>query len=158
MTHALEAPNSIYREGEPVGKSTAQIGRTSSGELTSDDAEVHEKWSQALASAYDMILSSHNSCQASTGPRFGVVTIPVVVVPDQMLWAIDYRADGSPTSPPFQVNEVEFFVDHFPWKEHQQFSYLITHLHFVTFTGLSSLVDRILVNSQVWKQLRPQEL
>jgi hypothetical protein len=84
-TKTMSAPDSIYAQGAPVGKSTAQLGRTAGGDLTADDSEVHEKWSQALASAYDMIAASHDSCQAFAGPRFGVVTIPVVVVPDRRL-------------------------------------------------------------------------
>jgi hypothetical protein len=157
-TITMSSPTSIYQVGEMVGKSTVQIGRAQSGDLHGDDSEVHEKWSQALASAHDMVVEAHHSCHTYSGPRFAVMTVPVVVVPDGMLWTADYKADGSAAGPPAPADEVTYFVDHDASQPAQYVSYMITHLHFVTLKGLLSLVDRLSQNEHVWRRIRPEAL
>ncbi len=154
-TVILSAPDTIYELNEPVGKSTVQVGKQLGGDFQADDSEVYEKWSQAVSSCYDLCSQAHYGFANFAGPKFASFILPVVVVPDGTLWVTDYRADGSPAGAPAQTNDAAFFLNHTPWKEHQTFSYVISHLHFVTITGLGSLVDRLRLNPRYFQRLRP---
>jgi hypothetical protein len=55
----ITGKNSYYKPNAPVGKSLAQIGRSTDGEIFSTDCEVFEKWGQCLSSADDLVSSSY---------------------------------------------------------------------------------------------------
>ena len=154
-TVTLSAPASLYAVHDPVGKSTVQVGRLPGGDFQADDAEVYEKWSQAVSSAYDLCAKAHYGFANFAGPRFACFILPVVVVPDGMLWVTDYQADGAPAGVPTQTNETTFYLNHSSWRDGQTFRYVVSHLHFVTLAGLGSLVDRVLVNGNFRQLLRP---
>src|SRR5207245_2442868 len=92
----LESPNSAYRENDLVGKATTQVGKSPTGEFVDSDAEVFDKWSQALASADDMIRESASDYKRHCERCFFTLTLPVLVVSDGTLWAADYDAAGAP--------------------------------------------------------------
>ena len=73
--------------------------------------------------------------------------VPVVVLPDDSLWKIEYDLNGKIIGHPQPVNEVEFFVAHeaSPSIEPGDSSdpYLFSHLHFVTLIGFAALLLRI---------------
>jgi len=87
-------PGAVFSSNQFVGKSTAQIGRTKSGELVTGDVEIYEKWSQALGSAFDLVVSSARDCQAINQNAAATVVFPVLVIPDGILWTVDYASDG----------------------------------------------------------------
>jgi hypothetical protein len=80
----LEGPDSFYKVGHPVGKATAQVGKSPNGECVADDAEVFEKWAQAISSGQDLIAHSHDYME-QTDPCFITVTMPMLVIPDGTL-------------------------------------------------------------------------
>lgn len=157
-TVSLQAPHCPYAEGEMVGKSTVQIGRQVSGELHGDDSEVYEKWAQAVSSAYGLIEDAVHSFSESVESIMAYFILPVVVVPNHMLWVIDYSTAGDILDEPKTTDETAFFLNYSPWKMSQFFSYTISHLHFVTVTGLSLLLDRLLRDSQYISKIFPAEL
>lgn len=85
--------SSVYPIGEFVGKSIEQVGRDNAG-LTANDAEVYEKWGQALASAQGLFDSIDDDVppENSVGLR---AVLPVVVIPDGRLWAVCYARMGA---------------------------------------------------------------
>lgn len=151
----LEAPQSPYAVSEMVGKATVQVGVTPQGEFHSDDSEVYEKWAQAVNSAYDLIANTNRAFTEDAALKVAYVIIPAVVVPEGTLWVKDYRNDGTPASPPTQVDEATLYLDHGAWTVGQMFSFTISHLHFVTLKGLGSFIDRHLVNSNFHRLLVP---
>lgn len=67
-TIRLTSPLSIYKSGEPVGKSCAQVGRPLRGEIISSDSGIYDKWAQALDSADDLTyLARKEVAEALTG-------------------------------------------------------------------------------------------
>ena len=50
-TLSIRGKHSMYKRGEPVGKSTVQVGRASDGSISANDSELYEKWEQCLGSA-----------------------------------------------------------------------------------------------------------
>ena len=133
----------LYPRNDLVGKSTVQIGVNQSGELHGDDAEVHEKWSQAVSSAYSLISDASSELLEEETKAEAWFIVPMVVVPDGVLWAQDYKTDGVANGVPHLIEETTFFIDHAPWRVGQMFGYTFSHLHFVTLTGLIRLLDRL---------------
>jgi hypothetical protein len=160
-TVTRHAPYSPYGVGEPVGKTIALIKQTSPGSYQGIDAEVYERYAQALGSAYELIeqasvsLGRFEVVDGKPVPPLPCFVLPILVVPDDTLWVVDYQADGSTVGPPVQVLECTFYLGHSPTKEYQTFTYTISHLHFVTLTGLGALLSRFIVNANFLDLLRP---
>jgi len=108
----------LFPAGQPVGKSTNQIGRKdqrpSPGQkspLTSSDSEVHEKWAQAIASAHDLVAESVTDYKRSEMRWAASLILPVLVVANGTLWAVDYDAEGNVSEEPKRVEECSIYLN-----------------------------------------------
>ena len=147
--------DSYYEKGSPVGKHTIQIGRSQQKEIVASDTETFEKWSQAIASAYDLIGDASSAYEESReGYMFGLV-IPVLVVRAKTLWVADYDAKGNLAAPPRQIDSVEVYIA----KNHSDVavSYTISHLHVVTVAGLEAFLDAFAESGAGWPAWFPRK-
>ena len=147
----------LYPAGRPVGKSTAQVGRTLQGELTSADTESYEKWSQALSSAHDLVNRAFRGCEITLTPACLSVVIPVLVLGDETLWTVDYSSSGSPSGPPARSEEVHLFVDR-SYSVGQSTKYRISHLHIYTRSRFRSVLTDLVHADTVFKKAFPRDL
>jgi len=141
--------DSVYFPEAFVGKSLLQLKKD--GKLSrTRDTELYEKWSQALASAVDLVDTAGRDAAASTDQHVFTFVLPVVVLPDEALWKIEYDINGKFTEGPEPATEIEFFVAHkaLPPVElgDSNIPYVFSHLHFVTLTGFGSFLLRIMRN------------
>jgi len=150
--HAIRHPASDYGIGHPVGKSSAQVGKAQQDNTTvASDAEVFEKWSQALASAHDLADEA-----AAAGERQNQLLVslvlPILLVPDETLWRVDYSPNGTRSSDPAQVNRCSFFVgrNYIAGEIPRQTDLTISHLEFLTLSGLAALMEDILNWDNAW--------
>lgn len=147
----------LYPAGRPVGKSTAQVGRTLQGELTSSDTESYEKWSQALSSAHDLVDRALRGCEITQTPVCQSVVIPVLVLGDETLWTVDYTASGSPSGPPTKSEEVHLFVDR-TYSVGQSTKYRISHLHIYTRSRFRTVLTDLVHSDTVLRRAFPRGL
>ncbi len=147
----------LYPAGRPVGKSTAQVGRTLQGELTSADTESYEKWSQALSSAHDLVDRALRGCEITQTPACLSVVIPVLVLSDETLWTVDYSSSGSPSGPPVKSEEVHLFVDR-SYSVGQSTKYRISHLHIYTRSRFRNVLTDIVHADTFLKRAFPRGL
>ena len=134
----LTARQTVYREKERVGKSTAQVGRQNSdNEILSNDSEVYQKWTQAFSSAQDLIDRAWRE-EDDLHAIF-----PLLVIPDKTLWLTEFDAAGSRIVDPHQVDRCSYFIDkhYFAGDKLTGFAYCVSHLEFVTMTGLENILD-----------------
>ena len=54
-TLRIDYAYALYRPNEPVGKSTAQVGRSLNGSISSNDSEIYDKWGQCLSSSQELV-------------------------------------------------------------------------------------------------------
>ena len=128
---------SIYHAGDFVAKTLTQVGREDNGNLKSGDDGVYDKWSQALASADELVSLAEDGYQTK---RLLTFVVPVLVVSDGTLWVADYSEDGRETKDPVQIDESVLFVG----REYGgRISYTISHLHILTKSRVSSFFDRL---------------
>ena len=143
---------SRYNVDEHVGKSIAQVGRTSDQTITSGDSEIYEKWGQALSSVDDLIAEMIDDGKDSDRQYFSMC-LPVLVVPDGRLWAVDYDHDGNLTSSPVQIEHCSFYVGKSYSTGHFGPSYTISHLELFTVSGLKNFIETYLSSREAFMQL-----
>jgi hypothetical protein len=131
----VEGSGSLYKPNGFVGKSLIRLKIKEKKLCADGDSEIYDKWSQALASSYDLAFSAAYNKSASQALAF---ILPLVVVPDNSLWVVSYKDNGTPYGDPEKVDQCPFYVD-------QKFliglPFVITHIHFVTLKGLSDMLS-----------------
>lgn len=154
-TASLRNGDSLYPAGAFVGKATTQIGRNEKGQFVSGDGQVFDKWSQALASAADLVFDATDHYVASENGVCNAFICPVLVVPDGTLWVVDYEDDGAVRSDPVQTDEATLFVGREYWSVVSHPGYAISHLHFCTRSGIVALLSRVAGDPVFWGSVFP---
>lgn len=101
LNHSLKRPsvgaNTPYVEGGMVGKKADQVRRIAAGRptdsyrLESDDTATFEKLNQAVNSCKDLVLKFTRK----TIPPYIRAVVPVLIVPNGLLWMVEYASDGT---------------------------------------------------------------
>jgi hypothetical protein len=133
----------FYSSGQPVGKKTNHLTRhPKTGVLSGNDEIVFKSVDQALSSAFDLVQT------AAQGREQDVVyaIVPMVVIPDNTLWCVDYNKFGEHALPMARA-AVSYYLGHQVQlvSPVQQFSpFFISHVEIVTFTELSARLDTLM--------------
>ena len=139
-----------------MGKSTTQVGRDKNGEFTSGDGEVYDKWSQAVASAFDMVSDSDEDFKKNDHKIALSIIIPVIVLNEGALWVADYSADGVQSNDPKKVDSCEMYLGKTLWTgPMRKVEYNISPLHILTLLKFEGYLDRLMVNDNYWNLLFP---
>ena len=156
-TVRLRGNDSVYRPNDDTGKSSDQIGRDTNNCIVANDSDTYNKWSQALASAEDLTDRACYDGVHGSKPAYLSFLLPVLAIPDGTLWQTNFSHDGDRVLDPHPVERVPFFVDrsYRAGDIMQGTHYRISHLEFVTLSGLSSLISRLTTDLSV---LFPGEL
>lgn len=143
-TVSIRGDHSIYRPKGLVGKSTVQVGRTLDGSLSANDSELYDKWSQCLSSAADLISRTYWDGNEDDELDFYLsAVIPIVVVPNERLWSVEYDDNGNRVSQPKKVNRCSCFID----KDYEMGSKIawtrmwLSHVEIMTIDGLTTFVN-----------------
>lgn len=137
LTVDSETRRSTYKMDEPVGKKTNQVRRDSSGKLVGDDAATFAKLNQAVNSCRDLI--------AQPLPNyFRRAIVPVLVVPEDVLWRADYTTTGAINAPPQKVKHATLFLNQ-AWETNppigHSLEYRLSHLEFATIDALREIIE-----------------
>ena len=132
----------IYAPDVFVGKSCDQVGRhQNTSEFISGDSEIYTKWAQALSSASDLVSESLIVDQDAGLAMQMSSVIPILVVPNGMLWAVMYDINGNITQKPQQVTRCPYFIN--LTYDLGSRKYTVSHLEILTLEGLAKYVDMI---------------
>jgi hypothetical protein len=145
---------SIYLPDAPVGKAFTQAGISHEGQPVGGDAGVRDKWSTAIGSLAELAGNAAWYRDKTEGLHFLTSLIPLLVVPDATLWAVDYGADGRQLGPAQPLDEVEAFVGKDFWKVGGN-NYSVSHLHLCTVSGLEQFLTRLTSDDAFWQRLFP---
>ena len=129
---------SAYKPGEMVGKKTDQVGRDSEGSLVSDDSTTFDRFNQAVNSCKDLV---HKFAFNSSLPLNRAI-VPVLVVPEGLLYQVDYAADGRTQVLPRRVTRATLFLNH-TWSVERNWgpiNYRLSHIELVTLDALPDIV------------------
>lgn len=155
-TVTLRDQASIYKQGELVAKSTTQVGKTNSNELITGDSEVYDKWTQAICSADDLVREAGNYATKHNIECMFSFIMPILVISDDTLWAVDYNEDGSIKNNPHKVTEVQLFLDRASQlKLGPHFNY--SHLHIYTKSRFLDILAEWATSKEILNQVFPQD-
>ena len=166
---SIRIEDSWHRQTQPVAKWTGQLRREISndrkkepkGELKVDDSTLFDKWTQASASANELIRTapSFATINENDGTAF-VMTIPALVIPDDTLWTVDYieSATGMEQQEPKQVTQVSLYIgqDYGSSNDPSNPRYCVSHLEFFTLTGFRDFLANLNREEQ-WRIFFPSE-
>jgi hypothetical protein len=152
--------HSFYKAGDPVGKSTAQIGRVMDGTISANDAELYEKWGQCLSSIDDLVSRMYWDGDDDKKTYYSAV-FPFVVVPNDRLWMVTYDKDGNRTSDPVQTNRCSCYIN----KDYEmgmtplgtRTRLWLSHIEIVTFEGMKAFVEEYLQSEEGMEKIFPKE-
>lgn len=136
----MRGSRATYPDGESVGKSLDRVGVDKSGEVVGENTEVYDRWSQAIASAQDLVNKTIAESDLRGETYF--LILPVLVVPDGTLWEAQFDRIGRRVREPQAVDRLSYFVDakqEVPYKF--PFTFRFSHLEIVTVTGLITLLS-----------------
>lgn len=162
VTRRAAGADAFYSPKSFVGKSLVRIQTDKKPMARAQDSDVYDKWAQALSSAVGLAESACHSAKASSVARFFTAVLPVVVVPDELLWRVVYDDSGGVSTDPAQVNECELFVG----REIEvggekrtplfhQFTF--SHVHFFTLAAFASFLSKMALNEHAWTRLFPDK-
>ncbi len=154
------SPSEYYCSGDFIGKSCAQVGRLmSNNSISSSDAEVYNKWSQAISSAYGLLQQGATLDMRNIGGEIVLAVIPILVVPDNMLWIVRYNDDGTLNCVPFQTDHCHYKImkNYSIGYNNDQETYTINCLEIMTKSGFSRYLDRLCDDTDdLWSKIFPQ--
>ncbi len=133
---------SRYKPGAPVGKRLDQVGRSPTGELVGGDQDVFEKVSQSINSTVDLL---ERIGRDNRSPRLYAI-VPLLVVPDERLWQVDYSPAGEQQGPPRRVDTVTVFLGkEWPFRSFvgETRRYRLSHYEITTFGALKPTLRRL---------------
>jgi hypothetical protein len=139
--YRIGGDRSVYKPGEMVGKKTDQVRRDKNSGLISDDKETFDKLNQAVNSCRDLVRQLVNSSE----PELCGVVVPVLVVPKNTLWRVEYAADGRLLRDPQTVPHASLLLNH-TWSidrptSYGIISYCLSHLELMTIDALPGIVN-----------------
>jgi hypothetical protein len=125
------------------------VGRenTVDAELVSDDSATFDKLNQAVNSCRDLVRQYGSTSQ---GARLRVV-VPILVVPEGVLWQVDYTPDGTMTQEPRVIPATTLILGRsweFDRGDRLQIPYCMSHLEIWTEAGLegrSAILSNLLL-------------
>jgi hypothetical protein len=134
----------LYKLGEMVAKKTDQVGRDAqSGALVGGDSATFEKLNQAVNSCKDLVWKCVTTPPTKPLPYFEAV-VPVLVVPADLLWQVDYSEDGAVSTPPRKMTRSSLFLNHSWSATHGlvgEIRYRLSHLEIITLDALRGALD-----------------
>jgi hypothetical protein len=139
----MKGTRSAYGAGDLVGKKTDQVGRSeSSKELFSDDGDTFDKLNQAVNSCRDLVRTLRSGGDI---PLLVRAIVPVLVIPDGVLWQVDYDENGKMVTAPRSVSRTTLYLGH-SWKivgddiTVLPITYNLSHIEIVTLSALPNAV------------------
>ncbi len=144
----IRGDKSIYRPLDMVGKSMDQL-RKSGSQITGNDSEIFEKMSQAISSGLT-IFDEVSAIRSVTGDGSLHSVLPVLVVPNETLWTVDYDESGAVQGEPQMADRAEYYIDR---NSSQSFAgpwvhAYISHMEVVTVKGLSEMLVNYFYKNQ----------
>jgi hypothetical protein len=130
------------------------------GAISTNDAELYEKWGQCLSSTNDLVSRMYWDGDDDKEIDFSAI-FPFVVVPNGRLWMVTYDNNGNRTSDPSQINRCSCYIN----KDYEMGStplgirtwLWLSHIEIVTFEGMKAFVEKYLKTKKGVEEIFPRE-
>jgi len=153
LSPEIKTSKSFYPVDRFVGKSLLRLKKDGKHQIRAEaDADIYDKWSQVLQSSVELAQSALSLAKYHISKRASSIILPLVVVPNGLLWQVEYDATGSISGLPRKVRNTTFFAGRQLDVPHEGFlmKVVLTHIHFVTVDGIEELLSTFLKRGQAW--------
>ena len=145
--------SSHYRVGGTVGKTTAQVGISTSKEIVSGDSGIYEKWGQCLSSLDELVAEMDDMPLLPSDHWLAAVALPILVVPDGVLWRTVYDEGGTRSEDPKPVNRVSIYAGKDYSLGPLHLGHLtVSHVEIMTESGLDQFIRENLTSATALAQ------
>ncbi len=144
---------SIYKSREFVAKSLDQVGRHFKDKnIINSDSGVFEKMAQSINSSFELLKYAIECGEYSDLTAF---VLPVLVVPDNTLWQINYDEDKNIYD---STDKISFYIDR-KWDigTHYKVDHRISHMEIITYSYLDSFLSEIITKEEHYKLIFGKE-
>lgn len=164
IIETIKGMDSIYKPNEFVGKRITQVGREKNdGTIVASNDELFDKWSQCLSSANDLVKRIYLQDKDTKSSIFFSTVIPILVVPNERLWIVNYDFDGGIVSDPKLAERCSYFVDKGYITDAEatimgqevRHEIRISHIEIMTQKGLENFINTYLQTDTGIKQIFP---
>jgi hypothetical protein len=128
----------LYPENVQVGRKLARIPKDSG---TAGESP-QEQWSRALMSAAELVREANRASRERGTLDCCTLVLPVLVVSDGTLWAMDYTESGQRARAALQVEATEVYLGR-EYELRPGYRYRISHLHLFTREGFSRFLAQL---------------
>jgi len=157
VTLRASGENSFYARNGFVAKSIVRIQADKNPMARTQDADIYDKWAQAISSAVGLAETACILPKGAIPPKVVAAILPIVVVPDNLMWAVTYDDEGNIEGDPIQANNCELFVGkeiELGEKKTPLFHrFAFSHVHFFSLAGFGSFVSKMAGDQQAWASL-----
>jgi hypothetical protein len=120
------------------------------------DTEIYDKWTQALDASRELCINARSYAEKFRAQHAYTAILPIVAIPDDTLWMVEYGEDGQVAGDPKPAEYCEFYADrqivlHPPGHPHYQ-TFTFSHINFATMGGLKKFTDK-LKGDYLWRDL-----
>jgi hypothetical protein len=155
--HAL-MEDCFYLPDEFVGKSLIRIQTDKNPMVKTSDADIYDKWSQALSSSVELAQSACGAAMEFKVNHFYTAILPIVVVPDRSLWSVAYDITGGISADPVEADSCELFVGrdievNGPIRTPNYQRFMFSHVHFFTLNGFASFLSKMVTDEHAWGKI-----
>lgn len=153
-TFRAKEQDCFYPPNEFVGKSTIRIRPEKNSFISAPDLDVYDKWAQALSSAVDLVKQApYWSRDLRLNRAAFCVILPVVVVPDKVLWKVAYDDVGKIIGEPQQVEDCTLYIARKIETGWSDQTFTFSHIHFFTLSGFSLFLSKLSTSENAWASL-----
>jgi len=132
--------------------------------MNNESVGKFEHWNSIFAASQKepdkQIATAHYNSLVAYAMRYSstffyTAVLPVVVVPDDLLWKVTYDDDGNISLDPERVKECEFYVSREIKVVSPKMSspYKISHVHFFKLSGFNSFLSKMTSDELAWNKL-----
>ncbi|HWN94052.1 MAG TPA: hypothetical protein VNT99_03380 [Methylomirabilota bacterium] len=157
VTRRASKEDTYCSPGMFVAKSIVRIQADKNPMTRTSDADIYDKWSQAISSSIGLAEAACTFPTGATPPKFVVSILPIVVVPDHVMWAASYDERGEIPEDPSEIDRCKLFVakeiELGEEKTPLYHRFTFSHVHFFSLTGFGAFLSGMAENNQVWSSL-----
>jgi len=155
ITRRSQSEDSFYPPKKFVGKSLLRIKTSKNVPVAVPDADIYDRWAQALASAIDLARGACDLSKKFQRAHVFCAVLPIVVVANGALWTVTYDEKGDILGDPTTVSNCELYVGRSITLGQKPIAhrFSFTHVHFFTLDGFDSFLSRMTMNEKAWAKL-----